>query len=106
MRLWQVGLQLRRLLRESAGFFATLPSRIKGVADPAFQLRVARERERKFRVELDGPRVKLLALFQFLDVLHPGHKKIVRLDKREIGFAILRRLALDPRLFTRRKFRL
>ena len=99
MGLRQVGLQLQRLVRESAGFFAPFPSWIEGVDDPTFQLRVPRESERKFRIELDGPRIKLLALLQFPDILNPGHKKIVRLDKSEIGFAVFRRLAFHLRLF-------
>src|SRR6266699_5045564 len=88
MRFRQVRLQLQSAFGQSARFFAAFLSWIKGVKYPTFQLRVARKRERKFRIELDCARIKLLALFEFPEVLN-SVLEIVRLDKGEIGFAIL-----------------
>src|SRR5205823_5836213 len=64
MRLRQVRLQTQRLLRERARFFAALDGAFESMDDPAFQLRIARNGESKHWIELDGPRVKLLALFE------------------------------------------
>src|SRR6266571_8656597 len=102
MRFRQVRLQLQSAFGQSARFFAAFLSWIEGVKYPTFQLRVARKRERKFRIELDCARIKLLALFEFPEVLN-GVLEIMRLDKSEIGFAILGGLAFDLRPFTRRK---
>ena len=84
--------------RPECALFPALRCPVERVKDPAFQLRVPREGEREFRVELDGPLVKLLALFQFVEFLKSAGK-IVRLDKSQIGFAILGGFALYSRLF-------
>src|SRR4029077_14330457 len=71
--------------------------------DPAFQLRIARDGESKHWIELNGSLVTLLALFEFLQVLHRV-LKIVRLYKSEIGLAVFRGLSFDSRFFRGRKF--
>ena len=98
MRLRQIGLQLQRPLCERPRFFAAFGGAFKNMDDPAFQLRVARNGEREHRIELDGPRVKLLALFELLKFLHPV-LKIVRMDKSKIGLSVFRRLAFDSGFF-------
>src|SRR6266849_427668 len=103
MRLRQVRLQLHSAFGQSARFFAAFPSWIEGVKYPTFQLRVARKRERKFRIELDCARIKLLALFEFPEVLN-GVLEIMRLDKSEIGFAILGGRSIILKTITRRQF--
>ena len=47
---------------------------------PAFQLRVARDREGEVWIQFDSALIKLLALFQFFEVLKSA-RKIMRLDK-------------------------
>ncbi len=103
MSLGQIGLQLQCPLRQRAGFFAALGSALESMDDPTFQLRIARNSEGKFRIELDGPRIKLFGLLQFLQILNALEKKCVGLQKREIGLAVLGWLALHLRLFRRRK---
>src|SRR5882724_306298 len=105
MRLRQVGLQLQSALRQRASFFAAIGAGVETMHDPTFQLGVARDSERKFRIELDGPRIKLLALLEFPEVLN-GVLEIMRLDKSEIGLAVLRWPAFHSRFFYRRKLRL
>src|SRR5207237_3112725 len=105
MRLRQLGLQLQRLLRERAGFFAALAGALESMDDPTFQLGIARNSERKFRIELDGPRIKAFTLLEFPEILN-GVLEIMRLDKSEIGLAVLRWAAFHSRFFYRRKLRL
>ena len=92
MRLRQIGLQLQRLLRESSRFFAALSRSLEDVDDPAFQQRIACDGKGKRWVELNGPRVELFALFEFLKLLHRV-RKIVRLNKSEVSLTVFCRLA-------------
>src|SRR2546428_13453410 len=94
MRLGQARLQFQSPLGEGARFFSALGRSVERVQDPAFQLRVPREGEREFRVELDCAIVELLALLEFVEILKSAGK-IVRLDKSEIGLAIFCRLAFE-----------
>ena len=103
MRLRQVGLQLQSALGEGARFFASSRRLVEGMQDPAFQLRVAGESERKAWVELQCAIVELLALFQLIEILKSA-LEIVRLHKSEIGFAVFGRLPLDLCLFDWRQF--
>ena len=96
---------MQGLLGESARFLAPFPSGIDSVREPTFQLRVARKSERKFRVQLDGAGIKLLALFEFPEIFN-GTLEIMCLDKGQIGFAILCRFAFHERFFRVGQFRL
>ena len=62
--------------------------------NPAFQLREFGERQGEFGIQLNGPFIKLLGLFQLLHILK-GVLQIVRLDKGEIRFAILSRFSRE-----------
>ena len=73
--------------------------------DPAFQQRIACDGKGKRWIELNGPRVELFALFEFLKLLHRVGK-IVRLNKSEVSLTVFCRLAFHSRLFRGRKFRL
>ena len=73
--------------------------------DPALQPGEIGGGEREIRIELEGPFVELLRLFQLLEILHL-RVEIVRLDEGEIGLAVLGRLARHLRLLGRRKLRL
>ena len=69
---------------------------------PAFQLRVARDREGEVWVQFDSALIKLLALFQFFEVLKSA-RKIMRLDKGQTGLPVFSGLALYLRFFPGRE---
>ena len=54
---------------------------------PAFQLRIARERESEVWIQLDSALIKLLALFQFCRVLK-STGKIMRLHESQVSLAV------------------
>ena len=56
--------------------------------DPALQLRESGQCQGEFWVELNGPFIELLGLFQLLYILK-GVLQIMRLDKGEIRFPVL-----------------
>src|SRR5207248_9041892 len=80
-----------------------LDGTFKRMHNPALPIRVAREYEGKFRVELDCPGVKVLGLLQRLKAFERSANKIVRLDKSEVGVAVLRGFAFDARFLRRRQ---
>ncbi len=98
----QVGLQLQSAFCKRARFLTSFGTAVECMHDPAFQLRVARNGEGKVWVQLDGARVKLLALFEFIEILK-GAGKIVRLYESEIGLPIFSGLACHLRLFPGRQ---
>ena len=102
MRFRQVRLQLQSSLGQSARFFSTRSRGIERVHDPTFQLRVARDREGEVWVQFDSALIKLLALFQFFEVLKSA-RKIMRLDKGQIGLPVFSGLALYLRFFPGRE---
>ena len=98
MRFRQVRLQLQSSLGQSARFFSTRSRGIERVHDPTFQFRVARDRESEVWIQFDSALIKLLALFQFFEVLKSA-RKIMRLDKGQIGLPVFSGLALHLRFF-------
>src|SRR5882762_9148247 len=103
MRLGQIRLQLQGSVGQGLSFFATFWGPFEDMQDPAFQLRIARNRESKVWIEFDGALVKLLTLFQLFEVLK-GTGKVVGLDKGEIGLAVFGGLVFYLRFFAWRQF--
>ena len=83
MRFRQIRLQLQGPVGQSARFFASPDGRFEIRIDPTFQLRVARNGERKFWIQLDGALVKLLALFQFIKSSTAAWKDCVPGQRRD-----------------------
>src|SRR5438445_785316 len=103
MRFREVWLQLQSTLGQSARFFATRRRGIECVNNPAFQLRVAGDCKREVWIQVESTLEKLLALFQFFEILKSAGK-IVPLDKSEIGLAIFCWLVFELCFFARRQF--
>src|SRR6266699_868100 len=95
----EVRLESQSAFGKSTRFFAALRRAVEIVHDPTLQQRGARQGDRKIRVKLNGAIVKLLTLFQFVEILK-GAPEILRLDKGEVSFAIFRRLAFHLCFFS------
>src|SRR5262249_42757484 len=73
---------------------------------PTFQLGVAGKGERKRWIEIDCALIHLLAELQLFQIFIGTAPSVVRSNKRQVRFAVLRRFGLEMRLFGWRKFRL
>src|SRR5438874_9142080 len=100
MRFWQIRLQLQSALCQSTCFFAPRWCRIERVHNPAFQLRIAGNRKREGRIQVEGTLEKLLALFQFFEILKSAGK-IVRLHESQISLAVFSGSAFELGSFAR-----
>src|SRR4029077_16624350 len=95
----QVRLQTNRFLCCGTRFFLSRRSWIEVVIYPVLNPSQSGKRTGKLGIKFRCFLKKLLGLFCITPEFVHAREQIVSLEKREVGFAVLRRFALDLRFF-------